>query len=424
MSENQNPRDYGQQFKTELDRALSSGDFTNLNQLVQDTVRASVSGAAQQVKEAVNAEKTMSADKPLNYTELYKQRMMERKQQERQQREKQQAQQSANNANQPALYKKTGDVAGTLFQVFGGIGIGLSGITLFVFLLLYAVFHWSGFLSLAILFLLLTAGSAFMVGNGSKLKARLARAQRYFELSRKTGYINISQLAEAVGQKEGLVVKDIKALIANRAFPQGHLDKEQKCFMLNDKAYEEYQSITRQRERMEAEQAEAEEQKRIAAAADEELTEQQRALNAMIEEGHEYIRQIRQANDAIPGEVISQKLFRMEALLKEIFANLQKMPEQMSKMHRLMNYYLPTTLKLVTAYEQFEHMSVQGEDVVSAKREIENTIDTINDAFGELLNKLFSAAAMDAETDAQVLKTMLAKEGLTQGGMEYVYEPR
>jgi len=115
--------------------------------------------------------------------------------------------------------------------------------------------------------------------------------------------------------------------------------------------------------------------------------------------------------------------------LNEIFMNLEKKPEQTSKMHRLMNYYLPTTLKLVTAYEEFDKMSIQGENVTDAKREIENTIDTINDAFGELLNKLFADAAIDVTTDAQVLKTMLAREGLTKEGVmkeenEYVYGSR
>ncbi|MBO6016185.1 MAG: 5-bromo-4-chloroindolyl phosphate hydrolysis family protein, partial [Lachnospiraceae bacterium] len=153
-------------------------------------------------------------------------------------------------------------------------------------------------------------------------------------------------------------------------------------------------------------------------------SEEQEPLAAVIAEGHEYIKRIRQANDAIPAEPITTKLYRMEDLLKEIFIDLEKMPQQLPKLHKLMNYYLPTTLKLVNAYEEFEHMSVQGKDVTDAKKEIENTIDTINDAFGELLNKLFMDTALDVTTDAQVLKTMLAKEGLTEGGMEYVNEYR
>ena len=79
-----------------------------------------------------------------------------------------------------------------------------------------------------------------------------------------------------------------------------------------------------------------------------------------------------------------------------------------------MDYYLPTTLKLVEAYEEFDGISVPGEEVVQAKAEIEKTLDTINEAFAELLNNLFQDAVFDATTDAQVLKSMLAREGLTK----------
>ena len=81
---------------------------------------------------------------------------------------------------------------------------------------------------------------------------------------------------------------------------------------------------------------------------------------------------------------------------------------------KLMNYYLPTTIKLLQSYSEFDDISAPGEDVIKAKAEIEKTVDIINEAFTELLNKLFQATVFDVTTDAQVLQTMLAKEGLTK----------
>ena len=132
----------------------------------------------------------------------------------------------------------------------------------------------------------------------------------------------------------------------------------------------------------------------------------------MIAEGMECIRKLRNLNDKIAGEVISAKLSRLEKLLKDLFDSVREHPEQMHRMHKLMRYYLPTTLKLVEAYEEFDRISVPGDDILAAKAEIENTLDTINQAFSELLNNLFQDAVLDATTDAQVLKTMLAREGL------------
>ena len=134
----------------------------------------------------------------------------------------------------------------------------------------------------------------------------------------------------------------------------------------------------------------------------------------MIRDGKGFIKRIRIANDEIPGEVISNKLYELERLLKEIFERVKEHPEEKEQMRKFMNYYLPTTLKLVEAYAEFDRVSVPGEDILSAKAEIEKALDTINQAFGALLNKLFKASVFDVTTDAQVLQTMLAKEGLTR----------
>lgn len=459
MSDNRNPHDYGQQFKMELEHALSTGDFSQLNRLVADTVGMAVGGAADQVTKATDyiskeIEQSVHAarsgyQQESGQTEQWKREEARSRSREKRSRYDFRTERTAPGAHtnvrqsqngnssceagggekkalpaKATLLKKTGNVSGTLFQVFGGIGTGLFGISSLAFLIIYIFMPYGSMLALAVLFFLLTAGSGVMLGNGTKVKARLGRAQRYFEISRKNGYMNIKQIAEQVGRKEKAVVRDLKKLIANGTFPQGHLDRDEKCFMLTDTAYKQYLEVDRQRQQYLLQSREEEKQQRekelVEAAEMEGMTDEQRQLRSMIAEGNDYIRQIREKNDAIPGEIISQKLFRMEALLKEIFVNLEKMPQQMPKMQRLMHYYLPTTLKLVTAYEQFDRMSVQGEDVLAAKKEIENTIDTINDAFGELLNKLFADTAMDVTTDAQVLKTMLAKEGLVEGELEHV----
>ena len=145
-----------------------------------------------------------------------------------------------------------------------------------------------------------------------------------------------------------------------------------------------------------------------------EQEENQGELDTMIQEGQACIRNLRDMNDNIAGEEISAKLFRLENLLKEIFERLRENPEQQPQLKKFMNYYLPTTLKLVKSYEEFDSLSVQGEDILEAKAEIEKTLDTINSAFAELLNRVFQKSAFDVTTDAQVLQTMLANEGLTR----------
>lgn len=79
-----------------------------------------------------------------------------------------------------------------------------------------------------------------------------------------------------------------------------------------------------------------------------------------------------------------------------------------------MDYYLPTTVKLLEAYQELDKQPVQGENILSSKSEIEGTLDTLNTAFEKLLDDLFQDTAWDVSSDISVLRTMLAQEGLAK----------
>ena len=94
-----------------------------------------------------------------------------------------------------------------------------------------------------------------------------------------------------------------------------------------------------------------------------------------------------------------------------LFANFA---ESVADIRRLMEYYLPTTVKLLEAYEELDAQPIQGENITSSKTEIEKTLDTLNIAFEKLLDDLFQDTAWDVSSDISVLHTMLAQEGLTE----------
>ena len=77
-----------------------------------------------------------------------------------------------------------------------------------------------------------------------------------------------------------------------------------------------------------------------------------------------------------------------------------------------MDYYMPTTWKLLDAYRSFENEPIQSDNILRTKKEIEDTLDTINAAFEKLLDDLFQTTAWDISSDISVLQTMLAQEGL------------
>lgn len=393
MNTNQTWSEIGKEFRTTIQSSLETGDFSEFNEVVANAASKKVEEVKSQVKSQMKSQFDTRSKVSHTTTQTKK---TEAVYQNRRQR----------TVPQP-FFTKVGDVSGTLFQVFGGIGTGITAVFGLLFLVIAGIGassgFWKAFCVMAVFFLAFLG----MIRIGNAKKGRLKRAQDYLNLAGNNHYINIEDLALRTNQKTKTALKDVKRLLKKGFYPQGHLDRQETCLMLDNKIYEEYLSLEKQKKLQEQTQKTEESVTNNSQSVNE--TEE---LDTVIKEGRECIRRLRDMNDNIAGEVISAKLFRLENLLKEIFERLQEHPEQTAQMQKFMNYYLPTTLKLVEAYEEFDSLSEQGEDILDAKQEIEKTLDTINSAFAELLNRLFKDAAMDAATDAQVLQTMLIKEGL------------
>ena len=107
------------------------------------------------------------------------------------------------------------------------------------------------------------------------------------------------------------------------------------------------------------------------------------------------------------------KLERLDAILEQLFEALKKQPDQVEELDQFMEYYLPTTVKLVTSYQEFAAVEFPGDNVKRAKKEIRHTLDTINGAFEKLLDDFYQDKTFDVLSDASVLQSMLAREGLT-----------
>lgn len=478
MSNNQNWNKMGEDIKDALSEALRSGDFTNLNDLVSQSVVNTLNEVGKHIPFVENgsghsfngsapknqdgqtngqANPWQQAKERIAWEQMKQQQNWQRHLQRRQaqihQKEKQiqkreeqikrktQLVQKKELSNFPlSEFKRVGGVSNVLYQVFGGIGLGVTLLVAFIMLLIWAAgieTNGGGWLVNFIFQLCFL----YMIRLGIIQRRRLGRAERYLRLCGSSKFITIENLAKGTGKKINKVIKDIQKMLSLGIFPEGHLDEQKTCFMLNDEVYRQYRQAENGRILREAGRQKALEGNENAAASKESASsesspssgnplpsknaadpsqspkisgEQESELNTMVAEGMECIRKLRYLNEQIPGEVISAKLSRLENLLKDIFSSVREHPDQMHRMHKLMDYYLPTTLKLVEAYEEFDRVKAPGEDIIKAKAEIENTLDTINQAFSELLNNLFQDAVLDATTDAQVLKTMLAREGLTR----------
>lgn len=129
------------------------------------------------------------------------------------------------------------------------------------------------------------------------------------------------------------------------------------------------------------------------------------------EEGYSGIlRNIRRANDAIADPVLSAKIDRLEQITARIFKAVEEDPKKAGRIDTFLNYYLPTTQKLLDSYAEFEAAGVEGENLRQAKSRIEATMDVIVRGFEHQLDELYKADAMDVDSDIRVMETMLRRD--------------
>ncbi len=127
------------------------------------------------------------------------------------------------------------------------------------------------------------------------------------------------------------------------------------------------------------------------------------------------LREIRQLNDAIEDPTVSERIDRIGEITASIFRVVREKPEHAEEVRRFMNYYLPTTLKLLKSYSLMEKQSYQGENIQSSRKKIEQVLNTLVKAFEQQQDRLFRTEAMDVDADISVLNTMMASDGLIHG---------
>ena len=143
---------------------------------------------------------------------------------------------------------------------------------------------------------------------------------------------------------------------------------------------------------------------------------QKAILRTGIEAYDDKLNEIRTMNDNIKNWKVSAKIDRIEQLTSSIFQVISERPDRADDARRFMNYYLPTTLKLLESYSLMEKQSYQGENIQQSRKKIEDVLETLVHAFEQQQDKLFQSDALDVETDISVLETMMASDGLTDQG--------
>ncbi len=329
--------------------------------------------------------------------------------------------------------RPSGSVSGMIMMVLGALltsGFGMMAVAIFCFAIAEGL---SGLLESGFfIFFLAALAFAVLAYHGNQKNLRVKRFFQYVRILGERTFCSLDELAFQIGKDRKFVINDVRKMISEGMFLQGYLDDQETCLIVTEESYRQYRTVQEEYKRREEKEKKAvdavakeveyqqSEKERKTKKADSIYNNEEidRELLEAYRKGKGYLDEISRANKEISEPEISAKVSHMEVVTRRIFKQVQLHPEQLEAIRRFMEYYLPTTLKLVTAYNEFDAQPVQGETITRAKQEIAGTLDTINDGFEKLLDSLFEAAALDISTDISVMNTIMAQEGLKKDAFE------
>ena len=443
----------GSGIRDAVDDAVNRGDFSGLNDAIQKTVRDVTGSAAGTAADALYSFQGYMQGTPgqkgsapaggqnqgrsyghagyssENMTEQYRQRASGPRHHT-----------TFSSKFTPFLQRRISRSSGTGSIVGGVILLVMAGFSFVdsLFSGLMSIFssYGNGFFSaMGITSLVITLGLAVLGGilvkKGRERKQLVKDYYQYGQIAGTSEYLEVNKIARATGQSRETVLKNLEKMISEDMIPAAWFDKQKTTLMLSERMYNEYLRLERERQEQEAEEAKAKMKERTEAnggvVADEEAFAKADAdlrplpedaklpadARRIVEEGLLYTGRIRDANRAIDDEEISEELLHLETTMSRIIGQIRKEPFSAPNLRRLMVYYLPTTMKLLQAYIELDSQNSGGENIVTTKQEIREALGTINVAFENLFDSLFQDMAWDISSDINVMKTMMAQDGLT-----------
>ena len=295
-------------------------------------------------------------------------------------RVKKAAKQITKSPNETSKTSKVLQIVGAAVMAVFGMGL-LSGLGESISYGLWSWFDWQQILTL----MGFVAGGGIMFGYGRKMQKRQNRIARYRAVMGERDYVPLAELMAVSGKREKIVKSDIEHMLQKNLLGTGaFLDEGRGILFRSADAYQRY------------------------------LTERTKKENLTPKEATEgysgALRAIREANDRIPDPVFSEKLDRMEVVAGKIFKEVEAHPEKLKQASTFFDYYLPTTLKLLGTYSEFEEAGIEGENLNAAKQRIESIMDNLLQNFERQLDELYRSEAMDVDADIRVMENMLNRD--------------
>ena len=136
-------------------------------------------------------------------------------------------------------------------------------------------------------------------------------------------------------------------------------------------------------------------------------------VDSILEEGNRALSEMGRLYMSIKDTEVRSKINEIMRITDKITQDAIDDPKDIPQIKKFMNYYLPTTLKLLNSYDRMSSLGIEGENLDKSMKSINDMLDAAIAAYKKRLDSLFENQALDIETDIEVMNTMLAREGLT-----------
>lgn len=136
-------------------------------------------------------------------------------------------------------------------------------------------------------------------------------------------------------------------------------------------------------------------------------------IDPIIQEGNRAMSEMGRLYMSIKDTEVRLKINELMRITDKITQDAIADPSDIPQIRKFMNYYLPTTIKLLNVYDRMSSQGIEGENLDKSMKNINEMLDASIVAYKKRLDSLFENQALDIETDIEVMNTMLAREGLS-----------
>lgn len=264
-------------------------------------------------------------------------------------------------------------------------------------------FGFGGDDAVAILFLLIMT---VVFAAGTLISQRnMILARDFFRIRREIqdqSVLAVEDIVTALNKPQQTVAAEINHMIRKDYLPQARLVEGGDLLLIDHAAYKAYKdnymarTVPVKEHVPEIEETEA-------------PTDDDRAT-AM----EDYEKTLNEQRDRAHDGVLKDKISALLKLLDAIRHAVNTDPGRVESLNKFVDYYTPTTIKLIERYLQFESSSVITDSIKNTMDDILRSLDKVIDGYEKLLDTLYKDDLLDLNAEMDVMETVMKQDGLIE----------